>query len=63
LRCLEIRGKNSWYFHMSILPSTSRLQRFQWKMNKIGEIIVPFESVIIEDSARGSNLIPRRQLS
>jgi hypothetical protein len=29
LRCLEIRGKNSWYFHMSILPSTSRLQRFQ----------------------------------
>jgi len=47
LRMLESLGQK--YFRTSILPSTSRLQRFQRKMNKIGESIVPFKSVITED--------------
>jgi hypothetical protein len=47
LRMLETLGRK--YFRYSILPSTSRIQRFQRKMNKVGESIAPFKSIITED--------------
>jgi hypothetical protein len=47
LRLLEHKGQK--YFRTSILPSTSRIQRFQQKMNKVGETVVPFESIMTTD--------------
>jgi hypothetical protein len=47
LRLLEHLGQK--YFRTSILPSTSRIQRFQRKMNKVGETIVPFDSIMTSD--------------
>eukprot|EP00978_Attheya_sp_CCMP212_P037724 scaffold180647_cov51-Attheya_sp.AAC.1 len=52
LRLLEHLGQK--YFRTSILPSTSRIQRFQRKMNKIGETIVPFDSIMTSDGNGGS---------
>ena len=41
MRSLEVKGRRN--FRESILPSRSRLQKFQVKMNKVGETVCPYE--------------------
>jgi hypothetical protein len=58
MHSLEVKGRRN--FRESILPSRSRLQNFQVKMNKIGETVCPFEDDPTEQG-EGFKFDPKKQ--